>query len=213
MKIVVSVCRGEEIEQAERFGADIIELRMDRMQKAIDAESLSTRLPRILTLRSVTEGGDFDGDPSAWTAQVLPFARKGDWIDIEERFSGCATVVRSRGIRIIGSTHCQTMPSAAELGAIRQRLRAYADLPKIVVTPSTEQDLLTLCSFTLGSEKPICTGVMGKHFAYGRILLPFFGSALAYCHAGTPAAEGQYHIRDFRTILDLMTGTGSRDHR
>jgi 3-dehydroquinate dehydratase I len=207
MKIVVSVCNYDEIERAVDFRADIIELRLDLLQKPHAALSLSARLPRILTLRSRAEGGAFVGDPSAWAEQVLPLVRRGDWVDVEERFSCFAPALRSRGIRIIGSAHHTSMLSDAELVATGQRLRAYSDIPKIIVTPATEQDLLTLCSFTLGSAKPICTGVMGKQFAYGRILLPFFGSSLVYCHAGTPAAEGQYHIRDFRTILDLMTGT------
>ena len=210
MKIIVSVRNEDEIRQAEDSGADIIELRLDLLQKPHDAEDLSTRLPRVLTLRSSAEGGGFGGDPSAWAAQVLPLVRRGDLVDVEECFSCFAPALRSRGIRIIGSAHRASMLSAADLHATETRLRTYADIPKIIVTPATEQDLLTLCSFTLSSAKPICTGVMGRQFAFGRILLPFFGSSLVYCHAGTPAAEGQYHIRDFRMILDLMTGTAGQ---
>lgn len=204
MKIVVSVRDYREIPEAESSGADLIELRLDLMQGNSYAETCSTSIPRILTLRSSAEGGAFGGNPTAWAERVIPLVQNGDYIDIEERFSCFAPAFRSRGIRIIGSSHCTTMPSARELGAIEQRLRGFSDIPKIVVTPSTEQDILTLCSFTLQAEKPICTGVMGRHFAYARVLLPLFGSDLAYCHAGTPVAEGQYHINTFRRILDLL---------
>jgi 3-dehydroquinate dehydratase-1 len=207
MQIVVSVRNHHELREAERLGADLVELRLDLLQESSGSSEYSTEIPRILTLRSRDEGGAFAGDTSSWAAQILPQVRGGDYVDVEEPFRGCVPALRSRGARIIGSTHRGCMLSGRELVQIEQHLRTFADIPKIVVTPSSEQDVLDLCSFTSSAEKPLCTGVMGSRFAYARAFLPFFGSALAYCHAGTPVAVGQYHIRDFRAILALLRGT------
>jgi 3-dehydroquinate dehydratase-1 len=204
MKLVVSVREGHEIRKAEQFGADLIELRLDLLQD--DPGNLASRLPRILTLRSSVEGGAFSGDPSDWSERITALARAGDHVDMEARFSRYAPQFRDKGISIIGSCHFETMPPREELTAIETRLRSYADIPKIVVTPSTEQDVLTLCSFTLEAQKPLATGVMGRRFAFARAILPFFGSELVYCHAGRPVAGGQFHIRDFRKIMHILTG-------
>jgi 3-dehydroquinate dehydratase-1 len=196
-----------ELREAERLGADLVELRLDLMREDSGTGGYATPLPRILTLRSRDEGGTFVGDPSSWSERVFPLVRSGDFVDVEEPFLGCVPALRRRGARIIGSTHRECMLSRAELVDAERHLRTYADIPKIVVTPSSEQDVLDLCSFTNGAEKPLCTGVMGSRFAYARAFLPFFGSELAYCHAGTPAAAGQYHIREFHTILALLRGS------
>ncbi|OQC67187.1 MAG: 3-dehydroquinate dehydratase [Euryarchaeota archaeon ADurb.Bin009] len=45
---------------------------------------------------------------------------------------------------------------------------------------------------------------MGAGFRYARAVLPLFGSEFVFCHAGTPTAEGQYHIREMRQLADLL---------
>ena len=85
-----------------------------------------------------------------------------------------------------------------------QRLRRYGDIPKIVVRPGNEHDILDLLEFTLSTEKPICTGVLGDAYRYARLILPLLGSEFAYTHVGTPAAQGQYSLADFRKIMGLL---------
>jgi 3-dehydroquinate dehydratase-1 len=91
------------------------------------------------------------------------------------------------------------------LFVLEQELRSYGDIPKIIVTPTNEDDLIDLIAFTRAAKKPICTGVMGAQFRYARAILPLFGSAFVYCHTGVPTAEGQYSVEEFVTLAKMLS--------
>jgi 3-dehydroquinate dehydratase-1 len=90
------------------------------------------------------------------------------------------------------------------LFVMERELRAYGDIPKIIITPQNEDDVIDLIAFTRAASKPICTGVLGDRFRYARAILPLFGSELVYCSVGTPIAEGQYTVEEFRTLLRML---------
>ncbi|NYT05216.1 MAG: type I 3-dehydroquinate dehydratase [Methanomicrobiales archaeon] len=202
MKIVVSVMNAGSIREAVAEHPDLLELRLDALAGLKPARDLP--LPVIATLRSREEGGFFSGDQTEWYSIVRPWAGTAAYIDIEERYAACAPVVKAEGSAVIASVHLPGMPSEAELERIERRLRAYGDIPKIVVTPSSRDDILTLLHFTLHAEKPICTGVLGQEWRHARVLLPLYGSGLAYCHAGIAAASGQYHVRELKQLLGAL---------
>lgn len=208
LKIAVSVSSRAEWERAEGLGADLIELRLDLLQESDVLPPAKGRwaggVPLIVTLRSSEEGGRFSGTQEAWYATIEPWCEAAAYIDIEERWASCAPAVRDRGPAIIASVHRSDMPHRHELDRIARDLRAYGDIPKMVVTPGSKADVLDLCGFTLETEKPVCTGVMGEGFRFARVMLPLFGSEIAYCHAGTPTAAGQFHITEFRDMLGRM---------
>ena len=91
------------------------------------------------------------------------------------------------------------------LFGLEQELRAYGDIPKIIVTPENEDDLIDLIAFTRAAKKPICTGVMGARFRYARAILPLFGSELVYCHTGDPTAAGQYSVKEYVALARLLS--------
>lgn len=198
MKIVVSLTTITEMDEAASLGADCIELRLDRM--APDEDILPAMrgapLPVILTLRSHEEGGAFSGGPAAWFRTVEPLAGAAAWIDIERRYAHYAPALRELGPKVIASAHFREMPGPAALLQLLDTLRTFGDLPKIVVTPASTGDILALIDFTVHAGSPVCTGVMGDRFRFARAILPFFGSALVYCHTGTPTAAGQYHVTE-----------------
>jgi 3-dehydroquinate dehydratase-1 len=210
MKIVVSVPNPGAIDEAERYGADLIEIRRDLMEgnpaKRLREIRDRTRTPWIATIRTNAEGGRFSGTPAEWRAQIDPLLSLADMIDIEYPYREYAPVFRSAGKTIIASYHTQEMPSTDEMVAIEQRLRSYGNIPKIVVQPRTENDVISLLSFTLGTTRPVVVSITGGRFRYARALLPLFGSAMVFCHAGSPTAEGQYHIRELRQLMALMAG-------
>ena len=206
-RIVVSVATTSDLPAALESGADLIELRLDLLQTdaatlkglTIDARSL------IVTVRSSTEGGAFSGTAEEWWELVRPWCEVATFIDIERRFAGYAREIRKSGTRILGSVHLDYMPSAEELEALYDEIVAYADCAKIIVTPQTHDDVLTLATFTRrNTTHPICTGVMGDEFRFARILLSYVGSALVYCHAGTGTAAGQYRVEEFRQIFEMF---------
>ncbi len=207
MKIVATVVSAREAARAAGLCPDLVEARIDLMaDPAGELPGIRSAFPGpvILTVRSESEGGRFAGDPDAWWGCLQPLLASGDLVDVEQPFSGFAERIRRQGKGIIASWHTDGMPPREQLGQVLGRLKAYGDLPKIVVRPRDERDLLDLLEFTLGAEKPVCTGVLGEAFRFARAILPFFGSELAYTHAGTPAASGQFSIEEFRSIQRLL---------
>jgi len=205
MRIVVTVASAKEASLAAPMGPDLVEARVDLMEadplREVPAIRSAWAGPLILTNRSAAEGGGFRGDPDSWWDRVAPLLDSVDMVDIERPFRSFAGEVRRMGKGIIASCHSAGMPSAPELAELVPDLRRYGDIPKIVVTPGDRRDILALLRFTLEAEKPICTGVLGTEFRYVRLILPFFGSELAYTHAGTPGAPGQFSIEEFRLLL------------
>ncbi|MBP7145291.1 MAG: type I 3-dehydroquinate dehydratase [Methanoculleus sp.] len=208
MKIVVSVEEPGIIDQVLEYNPTFIEIRLDRMEgdlpDLVRAIREKTAIPLIATLRSREEGGRFVGDADLWMRVVGPVTRYVDYVDVEARYRDHAPFIKSQGVQIVASLHTNEMPTPPELGRIEALLRSYGDIPKIVVKPRTADDLLTLVTFTHQAQKPICTSIMGAGFRYARAVLPLFGSEFVFCHAGTPTAEGQYHIREMRQLADLL---------
>lgn len=210
MKIVVSVPDPGAINEAERAGADVLEIRRDLMQGNAEENLRQLRqkssIPWIATIRTTAEGGRFSGSPGEWRLLVDPLLPLADMVDIEYTCHEYAPELRTAGKTIIASYHTHTMPSPGELAAIGYRLRSYGDIPKIVVEPRTKEDVISLLSFTLSSARPVIVSTMGGRFRYARALLPLFGSEMVFCHAGTPTAEGQYHVCEMQQLLGLLAG-------
>jgi 3-dehydroquinate dehydratase-1 len=208
MKIVVSLTDPDLVSKACSAGADCIEIRLDLMHDRQEEQFLqfrrATDLPLIATLRSRREGGRFDGTRDEWYRVISPILTHVDMVDIETAFRDCSPFIRKEGKEIISSLHTDSMLSPEELETTEKDLRNFGDIPKIVVRPGSEDDVISFLQFTHRAGKPICTSIMGDKFRYARALLPLFGSELVFCHAGTPTAAGQYHVDEMRTLQSLL---------
>jgi 3-dehydroquinate dehydratase I len=210
MKIVAALTDPSHAAMAQEQGADVIELRLDLFEGDLAEHARRCReqvtLPVIATLRSAAEGGRYFGNAEEWMQRLSPVVPMVDSIDIEQRFADNAPAIRAVGKQVIASCHETRMLSLTELFQLERNLRAFGDIPKIIVTPQTEDDLIDLISFTAAAKKPICTGVMGAGHRYARAILPLFGSEFVYCHTGTPTAEGQYSVAEFVQLRNLLLG-------
>jgi 3-dehydroquinate dehydratase-1 len=210
MKIVAALTDPSHAAGAEAQGADLVELRLDLMGgdpgEILRQYRKDCTLPVIATLRSAPEGGRFFGSADAWMEKIRLVIPHADYIDIEQQFSRHAPAVRAAGRTIIASYHTGAMIALASLFDKERELRAYGDIPKIVLTPKTEADLVELVTFTEAAKKPVITGVMGSEFRYARAILPLFGSAFVYCHTGDPTAVGQYSVEEFVQLKKLLLG-------
>ena len=208
MQIVASLTDPAQAAAAQAQGADIIELRFDLM--AGDPVELVRQcrnvcaLPVIATFRSAQEGGRYFGSPKEWAEKIAPVIPLVDYVDVEQQFAREAGPVKTAGKTIIASHHSAQMMPLHVLFMLEQELRSYGDIPKIIVTPGNEDDLIDLFAFTRAAKKPICTGVMGASFRYARAVLPLFGSEFVYCHTGVPTAEGQYSVEEFVALRKLL---------
>lgn len=204
MKIVVSTNERPARTNLLQYSPDLIEVRLDLLQdnlpEIVQEWYAKTEIPLVLTLRSVQEGGIFAGTPDEWLETMTPLLPYASYVDIEQRFSRHARFIREQGLGIVASFHMKRMPSIEELAAIDDTLREYGDIPKIVVTPSDEHDIIIFLSFTLHAEKPVITSIMGDQYRHIRPVLPLFGSEWIFAHGGEATAAGQYHIRDLREI-------------
>lgn len=208
MKIVAALTDPTHAVMAQEQGADLIELRLDLFSGDLVEQTRRCReqvtLPLIATLRSAPEGGRYFGNAEEWMERLSPLVPLVDYIDIEQRFSANAPSLRAAGKQIIASCHEGRMLTLTELFHTERNLRVFCDIPKIIVTPQSEDDLIDLISFTSAAKKPICTGVMGSQFRHARAILPLFGSEFVYCHTGTPTAEGQYSVEEFVQLRKLL---------
>jgi 3-dehydroquinate dehydratase I len=210
MKIVAALTDPAHAGKAKKMGADIIELRVDLYEgdlpKIVKKAKAACGLPVIITLRSAREGGQFFGTPEEWIGKLAPLLPFADYIDIEQQFACHAPAVRNAGKKIIASHHSGQMVPLYILFVMERELRAYGDIPKIIVTPGSDADVIELLTFTQAAHKPICTGVMGAQFRHARAVLPLFGSEFVYCHTGAPTAEGQYSVEEFVQLRNILAG-------
>ncbi len=208
MKIVAALTDPSHAALAQVQGADLVELRLDLMDgdpvQLFEASRKDCTLPVIATLRSAREGGQYFGNADEWIEKIGPLIPLVDYTDIEQQFSPYASHVRGAGKTIIASHHAGSMIPLDALFMLERELRVYGDIPKIVVTPADNDDLIDLISFTEAARKPVCTGVMGAQFRYARVILPLFGSEFVYCHTGNTTAEGQYSVEEFVSLMKLM---------
>ncbi len=208
MDLVAPVTGLDELGTVVGAGPDLVELRLDLVARedhaALAAACRNLSLPLIATVRSIDEGGEFAGDVEECAGLLVPFLPLVQYVDLERRFRGLAPACREAGCGVIASVHLGTMLSLPELFGLERELRTYGDLPKLVLAPSSDDDLLDLLSFTQAATKPVCTSIMGTTYRHGRALLPLFGSALAYCSAGRPSSPGQYTLAEMRTLMALL---------
>ncbi len=208
MKIVAALTDPSHAARAAELGADLIELRVDLydgdLLEIVEGARANCSLPAIVTMRSAQEGGRFFGDADAWIEKVRPLIPLADYVDIEQHFVQHAQEVRDAGKKIIASHHTSQMVPLYILFVMERELRAYGDIPKIVVTPGNDADIIELLTFTQAAQKPVCTGVMGGEFRHARAMLPLLGSEFVYCHTGTPTAAGQYSVAEFVELRRIL---------
>ncbi|MGD1004098.1 MAG: type I 3-dehydroquinate dehydratase [Methanoregulaceae archaeon] len=209
MRIVASLTDPNDVVAATDAGADLIEVRFDLMkgepEGIVQEFRRRTKLPLIATLRSSVEGGKFSGNTEEWFQIIKSIISHIDYIDIERRFSTHADTIKKQGKTIIASYHTKEMPQLFELFTLERDLRMYGDIPKIVVAPGGDEDIIELFFFTHAAKKPICLSIMGGKYRYARIILPLIGSEFVYCHIGKPTAEGQFSIGELKTIMGLIS--------
>lgn len=210
--------------QAEKDGADMLELRIDLLNdEERDVERLKEfcsklHLPLIVTNRRSAEGGSFTGTEEeriALLVRVLDSLHV-DLVDIE-LFSPPPwrnmLVERAQALdipTIISFHEFGGMPRRAELLTIVTSMyEAGGSIAKVAVTPQSASDALLLLQLTheiAGEGKlfaAIGMGPLGRHL---RVVAPLYGSALTYgfIEGEEAVAPGQLSVKDLRSMLDRL---------
>jgi len=221
---------------ALRCGADAVELRLDlfkpeereatRVKAFVEALREKAKAGVILTNRSASEGGKFEGseDERLSLLKEALEASEADAVDVEyfadpRKRAEIVALSRKLNATVIFSFHdFAGMPDAAELEHLALKMHAEgADIAKIAVTPETAEDALKLLELTLklkaskasreAGEKGVAFIGMGNVGRHLRVLAPIYGSALTYgfLEGEESVAPGQLSISELRSMIDKLS--------
>jgi 3-dehydroquinate dehydratase type I len=212
-----TIQEAEKLEiEAERKGADLIEIRLDLLSLDINLEDIRTHtdIIKIGTNRSLSQGGKFSDNEETRFQTLLNTSRAGfDYIDIEDSVDNLEAKIESlkeQGSKIIISHHNMlSTPTLTELEkTFNRNLKFKGDVYKIITTAkSIEDSLITLNFLNVASRnfKIVCFA-MGDYGKISRIVSPFFGGffTIASIKKGDETAKGQLTIDDLKKIYQRI---------
>jgi 3-dehydroquinate dehydratase-1 len=194
--------------------ADIIEIRLDRLRKNSEWETLlETELPLILTNRAEREGGHFKGEDGARIKYLLQGIDEGvACIDIElstlhpilSKVMAAAKIHRT-SLLLTHHNFEETPPIATLMNIAEKMAGLGCDIAKIVTFARAPRDALTVLNFLNQVPNyvkvPVVAFAMGEAGRVSRIAAPHFGSPIVYAAASETAAPGQFDIETTRRLL------------
>ena len=204
------------IERAEEASADLVEVRLDSLQKHVGLADLAKygNVPKIATNRLASSRGQFKGTEKEQKQILLTAAKTGfEYVDIElsaQNLREFTTEVSEYGAKPIVSFHdFDHSLELAELNTVLEReIACGADVCKIVTTAKRIEDNLTLLNFTTAAcarANTVCFA-MGNYGKISRLLSPLFGCFFTFAalENGKETAPGQMTIQEMRTAYKLL---------
>jgi 3-dehydroquinate dehydratase/shikimate dehydrogenase len=204
----------DQVAQARHAGADLAELRVDRIADRPQVEHLlrsAPSLPVIVTVRSPDEGGNPDQDEAVRRATLLDLARlQPAFLDVELATWQRDAAWRRALTTTLDGTPTQLILSAhdfnatpADLPARMDQLEsAGGDCHKLAVTPRDTTDALRLLAALTDRADPgrWIALAMGDAGLCTRVLAGKFGALLTFATLSDAAssAPGQPTLSDLR---------------
>jgi 3-dehydroquinate dehydratase type I len=204
------------IGKAEKAGADLIEVRIDRMEESRTLKDLSksTKRPLIATNKLTIEHGYFAGTENERLQTLLVAAKSGfQYVDIDilgPKSSEAIAKLKETNAKLIVSYHKfdGILNSSALECILNEEISSGADICKIVLTAKQIEDNLLILNFiSIASAKAklvcFCMGEVGK---ISRLLSPAFGAyfTFAFLDGGKETAAGQLSIKDMRSAYKIL---------
>ncbi len=217
-RIVGVVCDEAEWGRLRKGACDLVELRLDALEK--QQRDLPSRVPSpvplLLTFRHLSEGGYdrvvSETDRVQQVLSLLPFAAAFDWeIAQADAARELIRAAHQMGVLWFASAHFwDGTPKTELLRTLEDRaVEAGADVLKVAFSPQNDADVQAgLAWLTEPTHKlPIALMGMGSLAGESRVLYARHGSCLVYAHLGAQAtAPGQWSVDECRRIL--MTSQG-----
>lgn len=212
MNTVCAVIRGpsyEEVEQQLTLAftqCSLVELRFDLME-GWDLERLKSLrkrfdVPMIFTLRSKSQGGNFEGPDEKRLQMIRQLASlEPEYLDIESPADPefVARLIKGHTKIILSFHDFHGMPSLSS--TLEEMRRCPADIYKIAVTPSSAAEALELLIFMKDHPFVLAMG-MGGYGAMTRILAPIYGACFTYASLNDElgTAPGQVTIHELENV-------------
>ncbi len=219
-----------DIESAIDLGADLIELRLDLMPGVSDDEIRSLHEPNrvpaplILTIRSVEEGGQWQGEESARLNRLIELSPIAEYVDFEMNAWRASESTRRELTAALRPSEGQIDPDTSVAAPPRKLILSRHDHRSR--PPTLHSDLLAMCdetlcdvpklawrartvrdnfeAFELMRDNPrraivIC---MGEPGTISRVLARKFGAFATFASASRDraTAPGQLSVQDLATI-------------
>lgn len=175
-------------------------------------------LPLLFTIRTKSEGGQFEGPMEAYRKSNLFAAKSGriDLIDVEFG-AGEDTLIhhirelQASNVKVVVSSHTftHTPPQAEMLRRLCAMQQAGADIVKIAVMPNTPHDVIALLSaseeFTQNhAGTPVISISMGSLGTISRIAGIVSGTAMTFGTVGAASAPGQLPAKTLAELLQAL---------
>ncbi|ACB95745.1 3-dehydroquinate dehydratase, type I [Beijerinckia indica subsp. indica ATCC 9039] len=213
---------------SEEKTLDLIELRVDYLENALDARGVAGLLreaakiqnakPMIVTFRTKAEGGMTALDGSSYVDFYKTILQEGrpDLIDVEvmrgdEIVREVIDAAHGVGVGVILSNHDfnGTAPAEELVARMRSMQDLGADIVKIATMPKDAGDVLQLLNATWlmhsrYAECPLITMAMAGQGVVSRLSGEVFGSAATFGMVGEASAPGQVQLHELRPVLDLI---------
>ena len=204
------------IEKAEEAKADLIEVRLDKLDKHNRLADLAShgKTMKIATHKLLRCNGNFKGTEAEQKQILLTAAKTGfNYVDIELSTSNLkefTNQISDLGTKPIVSFHdFEGILEQAELKNVLEQEIAYgADICKIVLTAKRFEDNLALLNFCSAASKRcnVVCFAMGEYGKVSRLLSPLFGSAFTFAalEIGRETASGQMTIQEMKSAYKLL---------
>ncbi|MFV2040781.1 MAG: type I 3-dehydroquinate dehydratase [Candidatus Hydrothermarchaeales archaeon] len=209
----------EFLKAASGVETDLIEVRADGLSEptAENVHSLMSDLKKgvkaqiILTVRSKSEAGRFEGSEEERKTVILGSLHLADIIDIELNSvirDEIVSKARANRVEVIVSYHdFEKTPRTEEItGIFESEKAAGADYCKAAFKANRHGDVLRLldaCLQMKGRARVIAIS-MGELGRISRIVAPVFGSAITYASLGVKTAPGQLTVEETKTAFKML---------
>ncbi|HEY1686347.1 MAG TPA: shikimate dehydrogenase [Tepidisphaeraceae bacterium] len=193
--------------RAAEAGADLIELRMDRLHDAQEVVELGITelpLPAIVTCRPTWEGGEFAGSEEERLKLLRAASEAGaKFIDLElEAFKKSAMADAGIGSRLIVSSHDFSGRPERLYNVLAEMNRHHAGVAKMVWAARTVRDNLEAFEVLKVRQKPSIAFCMGEAGLISRVLAKKFGAFLSFASLqnGGETAPGQVSVEQMKNL-------------
>ncbi len=204
------------ISTAKKFGAELVELRIDFLDNPRDATKIisASNLPLIATNRNQADGGMFKGREEDMISILMDaIDRWCEFVDIELKVkeklrNGIVSSARKNKCKVIVSTHdFKKTPDIQALIELMNEEREIADIGKIITFGGKVEDTIRIFNLLIQANSinfPLIAFVMGRLCSFSRIVAPLFGSYLTYAPVGQPLASGQLRIKEMVNVYKQL---------
>jgi 3-dehydroquinate dehydratase-1 len=195
--------------------ADYAELRLDFLKpnQIPFCLTLSKKYLKrcICTVRPTTEGGKFQGTERE-RISILKLISEFEphLLDVEyytlKKNQELQKYLESTGTNILVSWHdFVKTPNEQTLRVMLQRMSRFSNNIKIVTTAKTIGDTIRVLGLYKNRAKKInlISFAMGDYGRISRILCTKLGSPYTYVSLGKPVAQGQFSLKEMKSILVL----------